>query len=75
METGFYWVGDNISEPLVWFWLSGSGFYKPGSSLPMEMHEFEAAGLKVLSDKLPEPEPEPGRSAGRRCFKQSSGDE
>jgi len=70
METGFYWVGDGVSEPLVWFWLAGSGFYKPASSLPITMHEFKAAGLKVLSDKLPEPEPD--ESVGRRCFKESS---
>jgi len=56
METGFYWVGDGVAEPLVWFWYSGAGFYKPASSLLVTMQQFTASGLKVLSEKLKEPE-------------------
>ncbi len=55
METGFYWVGDGVAEPLVWFWYAGSGFYKPASSLPVTMQQFKTAGLKVLSGKLTKP--------------------
>ncbi|WP_312064016.1 hypothetical protein [Pantoea septica] len=56
METGFYWVGDGVREPQVWFWYQGSGFYKPVSSTPITLAELEAAGLKILSEKLTEPE-------------------
>lgn len=55
METDFYWVGDGFADPLVWFWYTGAGFYKPASSLPVTMQQFKAAGLKVLSDRITEP--------------------
>ncbi len=54
METGFYWVGDSVAEPLVWFWDAG-GFYKPACSVPFTMQQFNAAGLKILSHKITEP--------------------
>ncbi|NIF23069.1 hypothetical protein [Candidatus Pantoea multigeneris] len=52
METGFYWVGNGVTAPYVWFWQLGYGFHRPSGTLPITMPHFKAAGLSVLSDKL-----------------------
>lgn len=56
MDTGFYWVGSSTTEPEVWYWDAGRGFYRPMEPIPLSLPRFKSAGFKLLSGKLTPPE-------------------